>query len=86
MEYSSPLAAMRPQAVPTWGGHRKDLSGSVYHGCQTFSPSSFDFNTMSMQREKPKRQDYFTLRPVRGSSPTASLTADLDANFHIDKR
>ncbi|KAF7190763.1 M-phase inducer phosphatase [Pseudocercospora fuligena] len=85
MEYSSPLAAMRPQAVPTWGGSRKDLPGGVYHGCQTFGPSSFDFNTMSMHREKPKRQDYFTLRPVRGSSPTASLTADLDANFHIDK-
>lgn len=38
-----------------------------------------------MAREKPRRPDYFSLRPVRGSSPTASLTADLDANFHIDK-
>lgn len=89
MEYSSPLAAMRPQPVPAWGG-RKDLSGSrsMYHGCQTLSPNSFDFNTMSMHmaREKPRRPDYFSLRPVRGSSPTASLTADLDANFHIDKR
>lgn len=89
MEYSSPLAAMRPQPVPAWGG-RKDLpaSRSMYHGFQTLAPNSFDFNTMSMHmhREKPRRPDYFSLRPVRGSSPTASLTADLDANFHIDKR
>lgn len=87
MEYSSPLAAMRPQPVPTWGG-RRDLpaSRSLYHGYQTFGTGNFDFNTMSMQRERPKRTDYFSLRPVRGSSPTASLTADLDANFHIDKR
>lgn len=79
---------MRPQPVPAWGG-RKDLpaSRSMYHGFQTLAPNSFDFNTMSMHmhREKPRR-DYFSLRPVRGSSPTASLTADLDANFHIDKR
>ncbi|KAI5364227.1 Putative M-phase inducer phosphatase, Rhodanese-like domain, Rhodanese-like domain superfamily [Septoria linicola] len=86
MEYSSPLAAMHPQPVPTWGG-RKDVptSRSMYHGFQTLGPNSFDFNTMSMQRDKPRRPDYFSLRPVRGSSPTASLTADLDANFHIDK-
>lgn len=48
--------------------------------------NNFDFNNMSMYHEKPRRGDYFTLKPVRGSSPTASLTADLDANFHIDKR
>ena len=30
--------------------------------------------------------DYFTLKPVRGSSPTASLAADLSQNFHIDHR
>jgi M-phase inducer tyrosine phosphatase len=73
--------------MPSWG-HRKDLPGnrSMYHGYNTLAASSFDFNTMSMQREKPKRTDYFTLRPVRASSPTSSLTADLDANFHIDKR
>lgn len=30
--------------------------------------------------------DYFKLKPVRGSSPTASLAADLSQNFHIDRR
>lgn len=55
----------------------------MYHGCNTIGP--FDFKAMSMH-QRPKRNDYFSLRPVRGSSPTASLTADLDANFHIDKR
>jgi M-phase inducer tyrosine phosphatase len=40
---------------------------------------------MSMH-QKPAKQDYFTVKPLRGSSPAASLTADLDANFHIDKR
>ena len=30
--------------------------------------------------------DYFSLKPLRGSSPTASLAADLSQNFHIDQR
>ena len=86
MEYSSPLATLRPQ--PAWGS-RKDIpiSRSMYSSYQTYGPSSFDFRTMSMhQKPAPQRQDYFNSRPTRGSSPTSSLTADLDANFHIDKR
>jgi len=35
---------------------------------------------------KKTTPDYFTLRPARGSSPTASLAADLSSNFHIDQR
>lgn len=37
---------------------------------------------------KKSQPDYFTLKacPVRGSSPTASLAADLSQNFHIDQR
>ena len=87
MEYSSPLAAMRPQPVPAWG-NRRDLpvSRSMYHGCQTYGPNSFDFKNMSMQKQKPASEDYFSLKPIRGSSPASSLMADLDANFHIDKR
>lgn len=61
------------------------MARSLYQGCQTYGPNSFDFKTMSMH-QKPVARDYFSVRPVRGSSPTASLTADLDANFHIDKR
>lgn len=30
--------------------------------------------------------DYLNMKPVRGSSPTASLAADLSQNFHIDQR
>lgn len=35
---------------------------------------------------KKNSPDYFTMRPTRGSSPTASLAADLSSNFHIDQR
>lgn len=80
MEYSSPLAAIRPQPPPF---SAKDIPS---HGYQTYGPNSFDFKTMSMHQQPRKRPDYFSLRPMRGSSPTASLSADLDANFHIDKR
>ena len=87
MEYSSPLAAMRPPACPAWV-NRRDLlpSHSILGPSYTYGANSFDFKTMSMQQKPVVRQDYFSLRIPRGSSPTASLTADLDANFHIDKR
>lgn len=35
---------------------------------------------------KKSNPDYFAMKPVRGSSPTASLAADLSQNFHIDQR
>ena len=87
MEYSSPLAAMRPsEPYPAWG-NRKDLPiPRSCSGYQTYGPNSFNFKDLSMHNHKPAKHDYFTLKPVRGSSPTSSLTADLDANFHIDKR
>ncbi|EMC95648.1 hypothetical protein BAUCODRAFT_71110 [Baudoinia panamericana UAMH 10762] len=86
MEYSSPLAALRPQPCPVWAnGKDLPMARPAYSGYQAFAPSSFNFKDMSMQPPRPARQDYFTLKPTRGSSPTASLTADLDANFHIDK-
>ncbi|KAI9754054.1 MAG: hypothetical protein M4579_004874 [Chaenotheca gracillima] len=44
---------------------------------------AFNFKDMSMS--KPPSGDYFTAKPVRGSSPTASLAADLSQNFHIDR-
>lgn len=91
MEFSSPLAAMRPQ--PAWGHNRKDvpISRAMYSSYQTCGPNTFDFKAMSMHQQQkpnppPQHEGYFTLRPARGSSPTSSLTADLDANFHIDKR
>ena len=36
--------------------------------------------------KKAPAMDYFSLKPVRGSSPTSSLAADLSQNFHIDQR
>lgn len=93
MEASSPLAAMRP-ASHSWG--RKDIYTS--HPAQlssagNFGPGSFNFRDLSMQCSKPRpsknkpKSDYFALNgPVRGSSPTASLAADLSQNFHIDMR
>lgn len=30
--------------------------------------------------------DYFTLQPMRGSSPTTSLAADMSSNLHVDQR
>ncbi|TKX26932.1 M-phase inducer phosphatase [Elsinoe australis] len=83
MEFSSPLAAMHPPPCPTWGG-RRDLPASrlMYSGSQTLAPNNFDFRNMSMYKGK---HDYFSSRPARGSSPTASLAADLSSNFHIDQ-
>ncbi len=86
MEYSSPLAAMRPQPHAVWAGGKDVPIPRSYHGYQTYGPNSFNFKDLSMQQKPAKKQDYFTLKPMRGSSPTSSLTADLDANFHIDKR
>jgi M-phase inducer tyrosine phosphatase len=81
MEFSSPLAALRPQPYQSWAfGKDVPMSRPMYGGYV-----NFDFRNMSMH-QKPPRQDYFTMRPVRGTSPTATLTADLSANFHIDER
>jgi hypothetical protein len=92
MEYSSPLAAMRPQPYPTWGSRRDvPIHRAMFSNTsQPYDFSSFDFRNMSMTQQqplKPAQKDYFNLKPARThSSPTSSLTADLDANFHIDQR
>lgn len=85
MEFSSPLAAMHPPPRPAWVNCR-DMPASrpMFSGAQTYGANSFNFRDLSMK--KPST-DYFTMKaPVRGSSPTASLAADLSTNFHIDKR
>jgi hypothetical protein len=38
-----------------------------------------------MSMKKPS-MDYFALQPMRGSSPTASLAADMSSNLHVDQR
>jgi M-phase inducer tyrosine phosphatase len=45
------------------------------------NPNNFNFKDLSMK--KAHGADYFN---VKGSSPTASLAADLSQNFHIDQR
>ena len=87
MEASSPLAAMQPPSfIPTWG--RNNLYASNPHShmsrANNFGPGAFNFQDLSMKRSSTP--DYFAMKPVRGSSPTASLAADLSQNFHIDMR
>jgi len=85
MEASSPLAAM--QAPTAFMGHCrfKDPAPTYasYAAARNLGPNNFNFRDMSMKKSQP---DYFSLHPVRGSSPTASLAADLSQNFHIDQR
>ena len=87
MERSSPLAAMQPPSLPfgQWGcgGEARSEYGNLYGGRLNFGPSTFNFKDLSMNKAPT---DYFSLKPVRGSSPTASLAADLSQNFHIDQR
>ncbi|KAF4835841.1 M-phase inducer phosphatase [Colletotrichum tropicale] len=67
---TSPLAAMhRPMAVPTWGN--KDL----------FRPRPHYTGGHSLREQLHRSSDYFG---VSGSSPAASLAADLSQNFRLD--
>jgi M-phase inducer tyrosine phosphatase len=52
-------------------------------GGKPFGPNSFNFRDMSMKKQN---SDYFTLQPIPGSSPTASLAADMSSNLHVDQR
>ena len=80
METSSPLAALRPDA-PTFGG-RRDLFGPH------LAPSSFGAGSCSMQDrfgfQRPANAEYFNLKAIRGSSPAASLAADMSQNFKLN--
>ncbi|KAF1984484.1 putative M-phase inducer phosphatase [Aulographum hederae CBS 113979] len=78
MEWSSPCAAMQP---PQWGLGR-DLPAAARPRQNLFGSTNFNFRDMSMKRSQP---DYFSPKHARGSSPTASLAADLSQNFHIDQ-
>lgn len=85
MERSSPLAAMQPPALPVPWGMGSDCFNTSSHLTKScvLGPNAFNFRDLSMR--KPATE-YFSLKPVRGSSPTASLAADLSQNFHIDQR
>lgn len=86
MEHSSPLAAMQPSGPVMFGHCFRSEAATSYPSLPSikkFGPDSFNFKDISM---KTGRLDYFNTKPVRGSSPTASLAADLSQNFHIDQR
>ncbi|PGH19228.1 hypothetical protein AJ80_04093 [Polytolypa hystricis UAMH7299] len=83
MEHSSPLAAMQPPSLLFGHCMRAESSTSFrsFPAVRNFGPHSFNFKDLAMKKAS---NDYFNVKPV-GSSPTASLAADLSQNFHIDQ-
>jgi M-phase inducer tyrosine phosphatase len=83
METSSPLAAIRPSA-PSFG--QRDLFVPHAHATSHLAASPLMSSTLNLrehfnlQRSHP---DFLNVKSVRGSSPTASLAADLSQNFNI---
>jgi M-phase inducer tyrosine phosphatase len=81
MEASSPLAALhRPMAIPAWAP--KDIFRSHPHAHFTSAATSA---SLSLREQLHKSTaDYFNAKDVRGSSPAASLAADISQNFRLD--
>ncbi|KAI1159786.1 rhodanese-like domain-containing protein [Nemania serpens] len=77
MDASSPLAAMRPAPAPSWGYPSHSPLGVG----NPFVVGNRSTIREQLQRGKP---DYFTMGAIRGSSPSASLAADLSQNFGLD--
>jgi M-phase inducer tyrosine phosphatase len=87
MEHSSPLAAMQPPSMLLGHCFRAGVdpppTSFPHAGRKLFAPPTFNFKDRSMNTS---HLDYFSSKPIHGSSPAASLAADLSQNFHIDKR
>ena len=75
METSSPLAALRP------GFGQRDIFRS--HGGLLGATSLGGGLHDQYAFQRPNEQ-YFNLKTVRGSSPAASLAADLSQNFKLN--
>ncbi|KAL2137017.1 hypothetical protein VTI74DRAFT_10493 [Chaetomium olivicolor] len=73
METSSPLAAMRPAPPSTFG------QGNLFG--PHLVPSPLGRTQFTFQRPN---SEYFNIKGVRGSSPAASLAADLSQNFKLN--
>ncbi|KAF2661659.1 Rhodanese-like protein [Lophiostoma macrostomum CBS 122681] len=73
---------MHPPPLPHLGWKRDFPTSRPLFAGRTFGPQSFNFRDLSM---KKPATDYFTLQPMRGSSPTASLAADMSSNLHVDQ-
>lgn len=83
MEASSPLASMQQGLFVNRCGFGQDTFAGFSRA--NFGVDSFNFKDLSMMRKR--EPDYFNMPPpVRGSSPTASLAADLSQNMNIDRR
>lgn len=80
MQTSSPLAAMHQPAAPAFG--HPDMFRPSAHAA--FHGDSKGSGALFRERLMPGGKDYFNVKGVSGSSPTASLAADLSANFRID--
>ncbi|POR36549.1 M-phase inducer phosphatase [Tolypocladium paradoxum] len=80
MEASSPLAALhRPMLpAPAWGS--RDIFRPRPHSLYSSGPGS----SFGLREQLHRSGDYFNVKDVRGSSPAASLAADLSQNFRID--
>lgn len=79
MERSSPLAAMHRPSV-AFG--RRDV---FHRDSQAAEPlgKPRGLGDFSFREQFRSRPDYFSVRPVHGSSPAGSLAADLCQNFRI---
>lgn len=81
MEASSPLAAMQPPApMPAWG-NGPDMFRSHPHPHYSNAGNGMAGRAL---RERLQKTDYFNIKDLQGSSPAASLAADLSQNFRID--
>jgi M-phase inducer tyrosine phosphatase len=74
METSSPLAAMRPTPPSNFG--QSNMFGP------RLVPSPLDRGQFTFQL---RNAEYFNLKAVQGSSPAASLAADLSQNFKLNE-
>ncbi|TQV95650.1 M-phase inducer phosphatase [Cordyceps javanica] len=78
MEASSPLAALhRPMPAPSWGGR------DIFRSHSFVGPVASAARSLREQLQRGT-SDYFSSNEPRGSSPAASLAADLSQNFRLD--
>lgn len=79
MNTSSPLAAMHPtRAAPIWEGCRPPIfsSASIFGGNGSLREK--------LHGKSKNTESFFSVKNLRGSSPAASLCADLSQNFRLD--
>jgi hypothetical protein len=70
----------RPVDIPIWGTRDAFRSHNAHLNKNTGGAGTLSLRER-MHRNQP---DYFNVGDVRGSSPAASLAADLSQNFRLD--